>query len=522
METSRTFSESSTISRRHALALGLVALVVPGAGMPANAAANALKFGAAKAFSWETLQQEAVALAARPFAEPRHVAAAHAVDYDALNHVQYRSEAELWPGSRQGAMRFFLLSRYADTPINMHVVDGGGAREILFDNNLFTMPKNSPARAIAGKNGGFSGFRIMNPSGVGDWIAWQGASYFRSAGPLDQYGLSARALALDTAVMGAEEFPLFRDFWVEQGDDAIIIYALLEGPRVTGAWRFINRHDGKSVVQDVDCTFVLRADVERLGIAPLTSMYWYGEADPGPHVDWRPEIHDSDGLLMLNGNGEQLWRPLVNPPHVQVNAFSDPSPKGFGLLQRDRDYDHYEDDGVFYHKRPSLWVEPRGDWGPGAVELVELPTRSETEDNIVAFWRPAEPARAGSRHDLGYRLSWIADEPVASPLGRTIFTRRGLGGRPGLPPEKHVTKFVVDFEGKALEGKTRDSGVETKVSVNGGKLLSAIAYPVVERDNRWRLMIEVIPEEGNTMDLRALLMLGDTPLTETWLYQLHA
>lgn len=507
------------LSRRHAMLLGLAALLARPEG--AAGAADLPRLGPPRPFSWDGLKRQAAALAARPWQPPHRAAAAAAVDYDALNHIQYRPAAELWRGRRDGGVRFFPLSRWSAEPVAIHAVDKGAARELLFSLDLFDMPADSPARRLVGADAGFAGFRVMNPSGVGDWIAWLGASYFRSAGPLDQYGLSARGLALDTAIMGPEEFPLFHSFWLEPAAGGITVYALLEGRRVTGAWRFRTRRESDAIVQEVDCSFALRGDVERLGIAPMTSMYWYGETEMGPRADWRPEIHDSDGLLMLNGRGERLWRPLINPKSVQVNSFADRSPKGFGLLQRDRSYESYEDDGVFYHKRPSLWIEPRGDWGEGAVELAELPTAGETDDNIVAFWRPAAPARAGNRYDFAYRLSWLASEPVPSPLGRAVLTRRGFGGRPGHQAQTGVTKLVVDFEGPALRGKGRDSGVAVDLVVARGRVVEQAAYPVVGRDGRWRLMLDVVPDRGAVMDLRAALVCCGAPLSETWLYQLH-
>jgi glucans biosynthesis protein len=189
----------------------------------------------------------------------------------------------------------------------------------------------------------------MNPGGQGDWLAFQGASYFRTAGPLDQYGLSARGLAIDTGLSKPEEFPRFTKFWLEQGPgDAITVYALLDSPSAAGAWRFVNRRTPAGIVQDVSMSLQLRNDVTRLGLAPLTSMFWYGEGQRDKAIDWRPEIHDSDGLAMTTGRGEQIWRPLNNPSRAILNSFADRDPKAFGLLQRDRNFDHYQDDGVFY------------------------------------------------------------------------------------------------------------------------------------------------------------------------------
>lgn len=504
---------------RRAALLGLAALGLVPAG--AVFAAEGPPLGRATSFSWEALKRQAMALSERPWASLPRIEAAAAVDYDALNNIRYRDAAALWPDRAGQSVRLFPVSKYAREPIAINVVEGGRARPLLYSPDLYEMPADSPARALTAANGGFAGFRVMNPGDIGDWLAFQGASYFRTAGPLHQYGLSARGLAIDTGLSAPEEFPVFRAFWLEPGADAFTIYALLDGPRVAGAYRFVNRVLAGEMVQEVTLSIRLRADVERIGFAPMTSMYWYGETEPGPRRDWRPEIHDSDGLLIANGAGERLWRPLVNPPRTALNAFLDTNPRGFGFMQRDRVYDNYEDDGVFYHKRPSLWAEPIGDWGAGSVDLVEIPTRGETDDNIVAFWQPKAPARAGMRYDMAYRLRWLGGEPDASPRARVIGTYRGLGGRPGHPPQEDVVKLVVDFEGEALKGRARED-VTADVSVTNGEILMKAAYPVAERSNRWRLMIDVAPRNGAATDLRGALVCCSAQLTETWLYQLPA
>jgi glucans biosynthesis protein len=332
--------------------------------------------------------------------------------------------------------------------------------------------------------------------------------------------LSARGLAIDTGLDRPEEFPRFSHFWLERGPgDALTVYALLDSPSVAGAWRFVNRRTAKGVTQDVSLVATLRKDVERLGIAPLTSMFWYGEGSRDKAIDWRPEIHDSDGLAMLTGAGERIWRPLDNPPHPITNSFADHDPRGFGLLQRDRNFDHYQDDGVFYEKRPSLWVEPIGNWGPGSVTLFELPTRGETDDNIVAFWTPAAPAKAGAHYAFDYRLHWIADEHQSGTSARVVDTWRGVAGRPGTDPIPDATRLVVDFAGPAVAGLDRTSGVEPIVSLSVGKPISTAAYPVVGMRDRWRMIVDIPYKRGETTDLRAYLRRGDAALTETLLYQ---
>lgn len=470
---------------------------------------------AGEPFSWGRLQKLATDLAARPYVPPPPPSrGSSAVTYDALNSISYRPEATIWPNGA-APVRFFPLNRYARSPIAISLVENGVAHPFDFRRNLFSGAQHLPPDAV-----GFSGFRLMSPGGRSDWLAFQGASYFRSSGALDQYGLSARGLAIDTGLAGPEEFPNFGHFWLEPGpDDAMTVYALLDSPSAAGVWRFVNRRGAQGVSQDVSMVVTLRRDVARLGIAPLTSMFWYGEGTRDRAIDWRPEIHDSDGLAMLTGAGERIWRPLDNPPHPITNSFADENPKGFGLLQRDRKFDHYQDDGVFYEKRPSLWVEPKGSWGPGAVTLFELPTRGETDDNIVAFWTPAASAKTGNRYALDYRLHWTGNEPAPAAVARTIDCWRGVAGRPGTEPIHDATRLVADFEGPSLIGLDRSSDVEPVVSVSGAKPLSAVAYPVVGTTGRWRLIVDVPYKSGETRELRAYLRRGGGALTETLLYQ---
>jgi glucans biosynthesis protein len=248
-------------------------------------------------------------------------------------------------------------------------------------------------------------------------------------------------------------------------------------------------------------------------------MYWYGQSDRTPADDWRPQIHDSDGLAIWTGAGERIWRPLADPPRVMVNAFGDKGPRGFGLMQRDRNFEDYQDDGVFYNRRPSAWVEPVGDWGAGSVQLVELPTQRETDDNIAAFWTPAAPTKAGQSLAYRYRLHWTDQEPSPEGVARVVASRQGQGGRPGQPIPPGRRKLVVDFAGAALTGLTRQSGVEPVVGSSLGQPVDPVAYPV-EGQNRWRLMFDLDVAPGKVIDLRAFLRHGGGALTETWIYQL--
>jgi glucans biosynthesis protein len=273
------------------------------------------------------------------------------------------------------------------------------------------------------------------------------------------------------------------------------------------------------VIQEVESALFMRRAVERLGIAPLTSMFWYGENGGRGPRDWRPEIHDTDGLALWTGTGERIWRPLSNPPHVMANAFMDENPRGFGLLQRDRNFASYQDDGVFYNRRPSLWVEPLGQWGKGSVQLVEIPTDDEIHDNIVAFWTPAEPAKPGKAFAFNYRLHWLVREPSPAPVARVVATRLGLGGIPGQKRPPGQLKVVLDLEGEKFGGLTRESGVSAQVSASRGTVSQISVFPIVGTD-QWRLMFDIEAKGEDPVDLRAFVRLGAEPLSETWLCQL--
>jgi glucans biosynthesis protein len=301
----------------------------------------------------------------------------------------------------------------------------------------------------------------------------------------------------------------------------VIVYAFLDSPSVTGAYRFIIERVSGDVIMDVDAALYPRKPIERLGVAPLTSMYQVGENSRRVAWDWRPEIHDSDGLAIHTGGGEWIWRPLANPPQLRFNAFADNNPRGFGLLQRDRNFDHYQDDGVFYERRPSLWVEPRGDWGKGSIQLVEIPTLDETFDNIVAFWNPDKPVQPGEETLFAYRLSWTGRAPRPS-LARCVATRTGLGGVVGQTREYFSWRFAVDFLGGPIDGLAGDVEVVPVIEHSSGRVEITSARPL-HAINGYRAMFDVVPPEDDTtpINLRLYLKRKDNgePLTETWIYQ---
>jgi periplasmic glucans biosynthesis protein len=517
----------SIVSRRQVLATaGPWALLMAVAGMaPARGALPPPRFGPPQPFSFDLLRERAKALAAKPY-----VAAApapkivDAVDFDAVQAIKFRADRELWP-SGPGAcpVRLFHVDRFNQQPVRINELSHGSAREIVYSPDCFDY-KNADLAHKLPADLGFSGFRVMDGRDKEtDWLAFQGASYFRTSGEDNQYGASARGIAINTAMPKPEEFPRFVEFWLDEpkADSAsITIYALLDGPSISGVYRF-EATKGRSSIIDITADIFARTDIDRMGIAPLTSMFWYGENDRRYASDWRPEIHDSDGLAMWTGANEHIWRPLINSSLVRTNSYFDTAPKGFGLMQRDRDFAEYQDDGAFYNRRPGIWVEPRGDWGEGAVHLVEIPTSDETHDNIVAYWVPRKPVRAGDVLAYSYRLYWQNDEP--SPpinIGRVVSTHAGAGGVPGrpLPDDVDKRKFVIDFAGGPLEKMEPRFDVTPVVTHSRGRVDNAYVVKVAGT-GRWRALFDLTTEGNGPVDLRCYLRLGEETLSETWTYQ---
>jgi len=496
----------------------------------AGTASSALHYGEAFPFSFDSLVVRARNLSREPYKEPYRPAPdiVSRIDYEVHGRIHWKREKALFVEGPPTTypVTFFHLGQYFQKSIKMHEVRGDKAREILYDPEDFDMPADSIARQLP-KDAGFAGFRLHESKRrsdwkTQDWVAFLGASYFRTIGALNQYGLSARGIAINTTASVPEEFPDFTEFYLQQANtsrDPVIVYALLNGPSITGAYRIACRRT-TGVVTEVENVLFLRKDIEQLGIAPLTSMYWFGENDRGYRTDWRPEVHDSDGLAIWNGNGERIFRPLNNPTRVVTSSFLDKNPKGFGLLQRDRSYDHYLD-GVNYDKRPSVWVETLSDFGEGSVKLVEIPTNDETQDNIVTFWNSSKPAKAGDELRYKYRLHWLGDEPYpAQNVARVAATRIGRGGEPGKTRPAHgLAKFVIEFEGKPLSNWPGKEKIVPDITVSSGQTSYIFVEPVGST-KRWRLQFDLAYTDDKPVELRAYLRTEDKrPLTETWLFQ---
>jgi glucans biosynthesis protein len=507
---------------RRAVLSGGAATVLSAPFVHRAAAKPELFFGPEVAFSYANLIEWARTLAQYPY-KPAKVADPELIkriDYDVYQQIKFRSDAAIWAnGEGPFPIELFHVGEFFTEPVHIFVVQRQGlAREVRYGSNLFDYGKAAFASMLP-PDVGFAGFRVMTAPGQPDWLSFLGASYFRSPGQTKQYGLSARGLAIDTAMPWEEEFPRFTHFWLEQlpGRPGVTVNALLDSKRITGAYRFmVTREMG--TLMDIEARLFPRADIERVGIGPLTSMFWYGKHNRKAAIDWRPEIHDSDGLAIWTGKGERIWRPINNPQTVQTSSFLDENPKGFGLLQRERRFDQYEDDGVFYDLRPNVWVEPIGDWGRGAVQLVEIPTNDEIHDNIVAYWVPEEKFKSGLDRLLRYKLHWRSDEPYPGELAIVSSMRIGAGGIPGRPRPKGTVKYVLDFEGKSLSEFRRSGDVDIDITAPSGKVSLQAAYPVVG-DDKWRVTFDFTAADEKPVDLRLFLKKDGKAYSETWLFQ---
>jgi periplasmic glucans biosynthesis protein len=488
-----------------------------------------------KAFDFDRLAALARERAQAPYRAPNETLPADLarLDYDGVRDIRWKPERALWrnAGGPFEAM-FFHLGLYQRAPVRIHEIGPEGTRPMAFQPADFDYGANRVAPAAWGDLG-FAGFRLHYPLNSAAYkdelIVFQGASYFRALGVGQQYGLSARGLAIDaTGGPGgrAEEFPRFSEFWLQRpapGAQQATVFALLESPRATGAYRFDIRPGSKERPEtqvQVRAQVFLRpgaGPIATLGLAPLTSMFFFGENQPRAG-DFRPEVHDSDGLLVESGSGEWLWRPLQNPRSTSVQSFALPGLRGFGLMQRDRAFASYEDVEARYERRPSAWVQPQGDWGPGRVELLLLPTPDETHDNVVAYWVPAKLPATGTPLEFAYTLSWQGDTQRLPPNGHVVQTRSGTGwaaaGTQPAPGEQH---YVVDFAGPALQALPPDAQVQAVVGSDAnGRVLQSNVYRNPARDG-WRLSLRVQAlDRARPVELRAFLRHREQALSETW------
>ena len=501
-----------TLHRRGiaALAAGMIA------GPTQRGAPSSLGTPPALAFEAGTVAAIARERASRPHRPlratlPRSLAN---LDYDAYRGIRFRTDRALWAEAGLGfRLQPHHLGFLFKDRVDLFEVADGLASPLRYDPSDFTFDGPAPPADVG--DIGFAGFRLTYPLNRPDHhdelCSFLGASYFRALGRGHVYGVSARGLAIRTAHPQGEEFPAFTAFWIERpaaGARSVTVHALLESRSLTGAYRF-GIAPGEATVMEVEATLFPRTDVDGIGVAPGTSMFLFNAGHRGRVSDFRPAVHDSDGLLMRTGRGERIWRALANPARLQVSGFQDAAPRGFGLMQRSRRFADFQDLEAHYHRRPGLWVEPLEDWGAGEVQLVEIPTPSEIHDNIVAAWVPREGLKAGQARRLRYRLHWTSDAPSTGGILHFAATRSGAAGR------GNAIRFVLDTTG--VQGRL-DALPQPVVTTSNGAIANAVVQPNPETGGL-RLSFELEPPGGRPAELHAVLVNAGLPVSESWTFR---
>jgi periplasmic glucans biosynthesis protein len=484
---------------------------------------------------FDNIQSRARDLANKPYVAPNKdslPAWMNNLSYDQYRDIRFNQNQALWGTDNLPFRAMFYHPGYLyREPVILNEFADKHVQQIRLAEAYFNYGPLVQKHGELPPDGGFAGFRLHttlnNPDVFDELISFQGASYWRALGKNQRYGISSRGIAVDTGVDGTvEEFPGFREFWLrkpEPGATHTRIYALLDGPSYAGAYVF-NVNPGNETIVEVKAVIFTRIAVKRLGIAPMSSMFWFGENSRRHFDDFRPEVHDSDGLAIRMGTGERIWRPISNDSgRVEFSFFNMDKCDGFGLLQRDRRFAAYEDGEAAYHLRPSLWIEPSSDWGPGRVMLMEIPAHNELTDNTVALWEPARTPQPGDRIEFSYRQHWTTDPDPSQAGGRVIATRTGVHD---WQPEQRT--MIVDFTGPAL---SQPSDVKTVADVtaigdNAGKIKIQGINVQSMPEERWRVSFQIAPaaegaklSECGPVELRCCLKRGDNFLTETWAHR---
>jgi len=446
--------------------------------------------------------------------------------FDQYRKIRFRPEASVWhDAGLPFQLQPFHLGHIYVEPVALYLVEQGRACPLRVARGMFDYDGQLAEPPPEGL--GVAGFRALHPLNrkdkLDEVVAFLGASYFRALGRGSVYGLSGRGLAIDTAAQGGEEFPAFRELYVERprrGARELVVHALLDSPSVTGAYRF-RIVPGDPTEIGVSATIFPRRAVGRLGLAPLTSMYLFGEKDRRGFDDYRTGVHDSDGLLIRFGNREQLWRPLQNPDRLEVSEFRAESLQGFGLLQRDRQPDHYADLEALYERRPSVWIEPTEGFGAGSVLLVEIPTREEIHDNVVAFFTPDAKLAPGVPARFSYRMLWGSAPQPRDGTSTVVATRLGSARRIGVPAaeqpvDREARKFVIDFASPAPP--VNAGGAEAVVTVSSGAVKNARVQPLASAAG-YRAVFDFSPGGSELVEMRCFLRRGEAALSETWSYR---
>lgn len=434
------------------------------------------------------------------------------LSYDLYSGIRAVPGSLLWAGENRGFTveplhRGYVFSR----PVGLFTVEDNIVRRVAFDRSKFDYGRVTPPPPNLDLQ--FSGMRIAagleRPFEV---AVFQGATFFRSLARGQNFGAMARALILRPGETRGEEIPFFRAFWIERpsaASGALVIHALLDSESLTGAVRMTLR-PGDITLIDVEMTLFARQVLDHIGLGCTMGTFLSGPQSRRTFDDLRPAVHEVSGVQMQTGGGEWIYRPVNNPATLQVSSFMDENPRGFGLVQRERDAVAFQDDDQRFELRPSVWTEPLGDWGAGSVQLLEIPSDSELNDNIIAYWRPRQALAAGSETSLAYRQAWCWQPPEKPALATATRTRQGRGSQP------RRRRFLVDFSGDRLSDPAQVAAIRAAVSTSQGTIHNVRLWPYPER-KLMRVGFEVDPGAESLSELRLVLQAGGQPVSETWL-----
>jgi glucans biosynthesis protein len=494
----------------------------PAAIDPPGIAGSDIALGAPVSFAPGTVIEQARALAKKPFVP---MAASLPDPFKTLSSDQYNSirtlpAGRIWGNEQVGVAieplhRGFLFTN----PVEINLVAQGVSQRLVYDVKFFDFSSISLPPKLP--DIGYSGFRVLvaqNPSDANDArftevASFQGANFFRALTQGQVPGLVSRALAVRLADPKGEDVPIFRTMWIEKPSlvaNALIVHAVIDSETVTGAFRFTIR-PGEATIIDTEATLFARASVDNFGLGTMSATHLLGFMDHRKFDDFRPNVSEVCGLQIYTGAGEWVWRPVTNRDNLQISTFVDDKPRGFGLLIRDRSFEDYDDEDQHWEKRPSLWIEPLGEWGQGGVQLIEIPSESEANDNILCFWRPKQPLAAGSETSFAYRQFWCWDPPERPSLARAMTSRsgRGAGKR---------RRFFVDFEGEIFAKAETAGELKANVTAAGGKIAFVRIFPSDDKKSL-KVFFELDPGNDLSSELRLVLEAQGKPVSETWLYR---
>jgi periplasmic glucans biosynthesis protein len=466
-------------------------------------------------FAADTVVNMAVALASKPFKAPE---APLPSLFSGLTFEQYASirrvpGTAIWSNEKLGFSleplhRGFVFT----TPIAINVVENGMAQRVIYESADFDFGQLQPTGVLGDL--GFSGLRVLRSydQGFEDVAIFQGASFYRARARGQAFGVTARGLAIRTGDEPGEEFPLFREFWIDKPSpaaDTLTIHALLDSASVTGAFRFTLRPLETTII-DTEATLIARVAVDKLGFGPMAAAYLFSGLDHRRPDDVRAAAYESAGLQILTGSGEWLWRPVSNRETLQISAFSDVNPRGFGFLQRSRSFDAFYDDETHWELKPSLWIEPIGDWAAGDHRLLEIPAASEANENVIVQWRPKTAMAPATTQSIAFRQFWCWSPPTKPPLATCVSSRHGKAG--------NRQRFAVEMAGDLFADPAKGAAASAEVQAAPGKITSVRLFPYTDRRSV-RVVFDLDPGSESYSELRLTLKVDNQAASETWLYR---